>query len=374
MKFIDLSTQQKIIREKIQKRIGDVLAHGQYIMGPEVFQLEEKLKSYVSAKHCISCSSGTDALIIPLMAKGIGPGDAVITTSFSYIATAEAIALLGATPIFCDIYPKTFNIDPNGLEKAYSKANLKGLKPRAIISVDLFGLPARYRLINDFAKSKNLFLLEDAAQGFGGKIGEQKAGTFGDVSSTSFFPAKPLGGYGDGGAIFTDNDELAENMRSIRVHGGGEDKYDNVRLGLNGRLDTLQAAILIEKLAIFDSELIMRNKVAKFYSKNLNQNFALPYVPDNYFSSWAQYSILLKDEEEREKVIEILNYKKIPSMIYYKIPLHLQKVFRNLNYKKGDLPNSESVANKIISIPMHPYLKRSDQDLIINTINYLYSN
>jgi dTDP-4-amino-4,6-dideoxygalactose transaminase len=372
--FIDLSAQQEIIRDKIEKRIKDVLTHGRYIMGPEVFELEEKLKSYIGIRHCISCSSGTDALIIPLMAKGIGPGDAVITTSFSYIATAEVIALLGATPIFCDIYPETFNINPNGLDEAYDKAVSEGLTPKAIISVDLFGLPARYRLIDEFAKSKNLFLLEDGAQGFGGKINERKACTLGDVSSTSFFPAKPLGGYGDGGAIFTNNDELAENMRSIRVHGGGEDKYDNVRLGLNGRLDTLQAAILIEKLAIFDSELIMRNKVAKYFSKNLNPNFALPYVPDNYFSSWAQYSVLLKDEEEREKVIEILNYKKIPSMIYYKIPLHLQKVFRNLNYKKGDLPNSESIANKIISLPMHPYLKRSDQDLIINTMNYLYSN
>jgi len=247
--FIDLSAQQRIIRKKIEKRINDVLDHGQYIMGPEVFELEEKLKSYVNVKHCISCSSGTDALIIPLMAKGIGPGDAVITTSFSYIATAEVIALLGATPIFCDIYPRTFNIDPNGLDKAYDRAVRGGLKPKAIISVDLFGLPARYRLIDEFAKFKNLFLLEDAAQGFGGKIGNQKAGTFGDVSSTSFFPAKPLGGYGDGGAIFTNNNKLAEKMRSIRVHGGGKDKYDNIRLGLNGRLDTLQAAILIEKLA-----------------------------------------------------------------------------------------------------------------------------
>ena len=369
MKFIDLSAQQKIIKEKIEKRISDVLAHGQYIMGPEVFQLEDELKSYVAVKHCISCSSGTDALIIPLIAKGIGPGDAVITTSFSYIATAEVIALLGATPIFCDIYEKTFNIDPNGLEKAYNKATSEGLNPKAIISVDLFGLPARHRLINDFAKEKKIFLLEDAAQGFGGKIGQQKAGTFGDVSSTSFFPAKPLGGYGDGGAIFTDNDELAEKMRSIRIHGGGDDKYDNIRLGMNGRLDTLQAAILIEKLAIFDSELILRNKIAKYFSKNLNSNFTLPHVPDNYFSSWAQYSVLLKDKEQREKVIKILSDKSIPSMIYYKIPLHLQKVFKNLNYKRGDLPISESVANKIISLPMYPYLKRSDQDFIINILN-----
>ena len=369
MDFNDLSAQQKLIRDKIQKRINDVLNHGQYIMGPEVFELEEKLKSYVGVSHCISCSSGTDALIIPLMAKGIGPGDAVITTSFSYIATAEAIALLGATPIFCDIYPETLNINPDGLEKAYDKAILEGLTPKAIISVDLFGLPARFRLIDEFAKSKNLFLLEDAAQGFGGKIKNRKACTFGDVSSTSFFPAKPLGGYGDGGAIFTNNNELAEKMRSIRIHGGGEDKYDNIRLGLNGRLDTIQAAILIEKLAIFDSELIMRNKIAKIYSNELNPNFTLPHVPAKYFSSWAQYSILLNNKEDRERIVEFLFNSKIPSMIYYKIPLHLQKVFKYLKYNEGDFPLSESVADKILSIPMHPYLNKVDQHFIINRIN-----
>ena len=369
MKFIDLPAQQKIIKEKIEKRIKDVLDHGQYIMGPEVFELEEKLKSYVDVKHCISCSSGTDGLIIPLMAKGIGHGDAVITTSFSYIATAEVIALLGATPIFCDIYSKTFNLDPNRLEEAYDKAVLEGLKPKAIISVDLFGLPARYRLISKFAKEKNLFLLEDAAQGFGGKIGKRRACTFGDVSATSFFPAKPLGGYGDGGAIFTNNDELAEKMSSIRVHGGGLDKYDNIRLGLNGRLDTLQAAILIEKLKIFDEEISKRNKIAKIYSNNLSSNFISPYIPNNYMSSWAQYSVLLKSKKERVKIVKALSEKGIPSMIYYKIPLHLQKVFKYLNYKSGDLPKSESVANKIISLPMHPYLKKRDQELIINKLN-----
>jgi dTDP-4-amino-4,6-dideoxygalactose transaminase len=305
------------------------------------------------------------------MAKGIGPGDAIITTSFSYIATAEVIALLGATPIFCDIYPKTFNLDPNRLEEAYDKAVLEGLKPKAIISVDLFGLPARYRLISKFAKEKKLFLLEDAAQGFGGKIGKRRACTFGDVSATSFFPAKPLGGYGDGGAIFTNNDELAKKMSSIRVHGGGLDKYDNIRLGLNGRLDTFQAAILIEKLAIFESELIMRNKIAKIYSRNLSSNFIKPYIPNKYFSSWAQYSVLLKSKKERVKIVKALSEKGIPSMIYYKIPLHLQKVFKYLGYKIGDLPKSENISNRILSLPMHPYLKRSDQDFIIDTLRLL---
>ncbi len=369
MDFIDLSAQQKLIREKIEKRISDILDHGQYIMGPEVFELEEKLKSYVNVKYCISCSSGTDALIIPLMAKGIGPGDAVITTSFSYIATAEVIHLLGATPIFCDIYPGTFNLDPNGLEKAYNKAVSEKLKPKAIISVDLFGLPARYRLIDEFAKSKKLFLLEDAAQGFGGTIGNSKACTFGDVSSTSFFPAKPLGGYGDGGAIFTNNDELAEKMRSIRVHGAGNDKYDNIRLGLNGRLDTLQAAILIEKLNIFDSEIVKRNKIAEKYTNNLDSNIITPIIPKGYMSSWAQYSIVIEDKEKRNKMIEFLSKDGIPSMIYYKIPLHLQKVFKYLNYKLGDMPVSERISNKILSIPMHPYLDKLDQDFIISKLN-----
>lgn len=369
MEFIDLSAQQKIIREKIEKRINAVLDHGQYIMGPEVSQLEEKLQSYVDVKHCISCSSGTDALIIPLMAKGIGPGDAVITTSFSYIATAEVIALLGATPIFCDIYRETFNLDPNGLEEAYDKAVLEGLKPKAIISVDLFGLPARYRLISEFAKEKNLFLLEDAAQGFGGKIRNQKACNFGDVSATSFFPAKPLGAYGDGGAIFTNNDEFAEKMKSIRVHGGGKDKYNNVRLGLNGRLDTLQASVLIEKLDIFDSELIKRNKIAKRYSDNIKSDYILPYIPENYMSSWAQYSVLAPSEKLRDKIIDHLRNNNIPSMIYYKTPLHLQKVFKSLNYIKGDFPKSENIADRVISLPMHPYLEEKDQNMVIENIN-----
>ena len=369
MDFIDLSAQQNIIRKKIEKRLSDVLDHGQYIMGPEVFKLEEKLKAYVDVKHCISCSSGTDALIIPLMAKGIGPGDAVITTSFSYIATAEVISLLGATPIFCDIYPETFNLNPNRLEEAYQKAVLEGLKPKAIISVDLFGLPARYRLIDEFAKEKKLFLLEDAAQGFGGKIGNRKACTFGDVSATSFFPAKPLGAYGDGGAIFTNNDELAEKIKSIRVHGGGKDKYDNIRLGLNGRLDTIQAAVLIEKLEIFESELIIRDKIAKTYSEGINSNYILPCIPKNYMSSWAQYSVVVSSGKLRDKIVSHLRNNNIPSMIYYKIPLHLQKVFKSLNYIRGDFPESEDIADRVISLPMHPYLEESDQGQVIDNLN-----
>ena len=234
-------------------------------MGPEVFDLEDKLADYVGVDYCIACASGTDALLIPLMAKGIGPGDAVITTPFTYIATAEVIALLGAEPVFADIYPNTFNIDPYEIKKAIRRAKAKGLRPKAIIPVDLFGLPSRYRIINEIAKEENLFILEDAAQGLGGAIRSKKAGSFGDAASTSFFPAKPLGCYGDGGAIFTDNKSLADKMKSIRVHGSGLDKYENIRIGINGRLDTIQAAVLLEKLSIFNSELKKRNKIAKYY-------------------------------------------------------------------------------------------------------------
>ena len=373
MDFIDLSTQQKKIRPSLDKRFKKIMDHGKYIMGPEVFEVEEKLADYVGVKYCISCSSGTDALLIPLLARGIGIGDAIITTPFTYIATAEVIALLGATPIFCDIYPKTYNLDPSALDKAYNEALSKGLKPKVIIPVDLFGLPARYRLIKQFAKDKNLFVLEDAAQGFGGSINGKKAGSFGDVAATSFFPAKPLGCYGDGGAIFTNDSQLAMKMQSIRVHGSGEDKYDNVRIGINGRLDTFQAAVILEKLKIFDDEIHSRNKIAEIYSRNLTRKVIKPHIPINYISSWAQYSIICDNKSMRDGIIKSLSDNKIPSMIYYRIPLHLQKVFNFLKYKKGDFPISESLANNIISLPMHPYLKRKDQEFIINKLNSFYS-
>ena len=276
MDFIDLKAQQNLIRDKINKRIKNVLDHGKYIMGPEVYELEERLCEYVDMKYCISCSSGTDALLIPLMAYGIGPGDAVITTPFTYIATAEVISILGAEPVFVDIYEDTYNINPDGIEDAIKLSKDKGLNPRAIIPVDLFGLPARYRMINQIAKKYNMVVIEDAAQGFGGVIKGKRAGSFGDVASTSFFPAKPLGCYGDGGAIFTNDEELALKMRSIRIHGSGSDKYENVRLGLNGRIDTIQAAILIEKLSIFDQELHSRNRIADYYSKNISTNLKIP--------------------------------------------------------------------------------------------------
>jgi len=369
MDFIDLKAQQSKIRVKIDKRIKSVLNHGRYIMGPEVYELEEKLCEYVNMKYCISCSSGTDALLIPLMANGIGPGDAIITTPFTYIATAEVISLLGAVPIFVDIYNTTYNLNPDGIEGAIQYAENKGLNARAIIPVDLFGLPARYRIINEVAKKYDLMVIEDAAQGFGGEIRSKKAGSFGHVASTSFFPAKPLGCYGDGGAIFTDDEELANKMKSIRIHGSGNDKYENIRLGINGRLDTVQAAILLEKLSIFDDELKLRNKVADYYSNNISSDLIKPYTPKDYYSSWAQYSLLSQSESERTKIISTLSNANIPSMIYYKLPLHLQAVFKKLGYEKGDFPISEKTARQIFSIPMYPYLDNEKQDRIIEVLN-----
>ncbi len=370
MQFIDLKSQQKRIRSKIERRILKVLDEGMYIMGPEINELEEKLASYVGVKYCITCASGTDALLIPLMAKKIGPGDAVITTPFTYIATAEVISLVGAEPVFADVYPNTFNIDPAEIEKAIYKAKEKGLTPRAIIPVNLFGLPARYRVIREIAKKENLFVIEDAAQGFGGSIRRNKGCSFGDAASTSFFPAKPLGCYGDGGAIFTNEKGLASLFKSIRIHGSGSDKYQNDRVGINGRLDTIQAAVLLEKLSIFDSELEKRNKIAKYYNQNINSVFQKHYIPKKYSSSWAQYSLLARDSDHKEKVISELKKSHIPSMVYYKIPLHLQKCFSKLKYNIGDLPISENLSERIFSIPMHPYLTIDQQDTIIEVLNH----
>jgi len=338
-------------------------------MGPEVFELEEKLAEFVGVKHCITCSSGTDALLISLMANGIGPGDAVITTPFTYIATAEVIKLLGATPVFVDIYPKTFNINPELIPDVVEFAKQKGLTPKAIIPVDLFGLPARYRMIEKIAQTQGLFVLEDGAQGFGGKIRGRKACSFGNVAITSFFPAKPLGCYGDGGAIFTNDTDLAEKMKSIRVHGGGSDKYDNVRIGINGRLDTLQAAILLEKLAIFNNEVWMRNKVADYYKLNMPKKLKSPFTPKDYKSSWAQFSLLADSPKNRNELMSYLKENDIPSMVYYHKTLHLQQVFADLGYKKGDFLVAEKTADYIFSIPMHPYLDRAQQDKILEVLN-----
>ena len=374
MQFIDLKKQQKHIEKSLNKRIKAVLSHGKYIMGPEIFKLEEKLSEFVGLKHCITCSSGTDALLIPLLARGIAKGDAVITSPFTYVATAEVISLLGATPVFCDIYESTYNLDPSKIDQAVNHALSLDLKPKAIIPVDLFGLPARYRIIEEKAKEHNLFIIEDAAQGFGGNIRGKRSGSFGDVAATSFFPAKPLGCYGDGGAIFTDDDDLAEKMRSIRIHGQGKDKYDNIRIGINGRLDTIQAAVLLEKLNIFENELKLRDDIAKYYKNNISNNFLKPHIPDGYFSSWAQFSLVPKIRINRKTIIQELSKKEIPIMTYYSKSLHLQEAFKPCGYKAGDFLTSETISNTIFSIPMHPYLDIDDQNYIIEALNELSDN
>jgi len=367
IKFIDLENQQKRIRKPLEQRLKKILDHGQYIMGPEVFELEEKLADYCGVKHAISCSSGTDALLIPLMAWGIGPGDAVFTTPFTYHATAEVISILGATPVFVDVYESTFNIDCEKLEIEINRVIKEGkLKPKAIIPVDLFGLPARYRLIDKIANKYNLKVLEDGAQSFGGSIGEKKVGSFGDIAATSFYPAKPLGCYGDGGAIFTNNDELAEKCKSIRFHGTTEkDRYHSEVIGLNGRLDTFQAAVLIEKLNIFNEELVLRNEIDTHYRKYLNN---AQYHPADYQSAHALFSITLGLNSQRNSLIERLSNQKIPSVIYYKLPIHLMKAFYYLGYKEGDFPVSEKISKSIVSLPMHPYLETADINYIIKTI------
>lgn len=365
MQFIDLKAQYSTIKDDIQERINGVLEHGRYVFGPEITELEEKLSEYVGVKHTIACSSGTDALLMPLMAWGIGPGDAVFTTPFTFVATAEVISLVGATPIFVDIDERTFNIDPIDLERKIShvKENTS-LKPKAIMPVDLFGLPADMPAIEAIAEKENMLVLEDAAQGFGGSINGKKACSFGDVGATSFFPAKPLGGYGDSGAIFTDSDDMKEKLHSIRVHGMSDDRYNNVRIGLNARMDSIQAAVLLSKLSIFDKELQERNRVADRYTSHLKNKVVTPIVPDGYYSSWAQYSILAENEEHRDELRNKLQENGVPTAIYYPIPLHMQTAYKYLGYKKGDMPNCEEVGTKIFSLPMHPYLKDEEIDEI----------
>jgi len=370
MQFIDLKTQQKRIRQDIESKILNVLDHGQYILGPEISELENKLASYVGIKHGIACSSGTDALLLALMALNIGRGDIVYTSPFTFIATAEVISLLGATPVFSDIDPVTYNIDPEGLEKTIISNKSKDLIPKAIIAVDLFGLPADYNALQDIAKKHNLFLIEDAAQSFGAEYKNKKACSFADISATSFFPAKPLGGYGDGGMVFTNNDDYENLIRSFYIHGQGNTKYENIRIGINGRLDTLQAAVLLCKFDIFPEEIEMRQIVANRYNEMLkNSNiFTTPSIPENYLSAWAQYSILCEDETIRTDKMDKLKNENIPTAIYYPIPLHLQKAFENLGYNEGDFPVCESIAKRIFSLPMHPYLSEQDQKIITDTL------
>ncbi|WP_153445948.1 DegT/DnrJ/EryC1/StrS family aminotransferase [Vibrio algicola] len=354
MQFIDLAAQYQHLKTKIDARIQGVLDHGKYIMGPEVQELEEALAKYVGVKHAITCANGTDALTLSMMVLDIKEGDAVFCPTFTFFATAEVIAYEGATPVFVDSNEATFNICPLDLEKRIQATIAEGrLIPKAIIAVDLFGLPANYPEIQKIADKYKLKLVEDAAQGFGGSINNKKAGSFGDIATTSFFPAKPLGCYGDGGAIFTNNDEYAELIKSYRVHGKGRDKYDNIRIGMNSRLDTIQAAILLEKLEVFPFEMVSRQNQADKYSKQLHGIVDTPIIPDGYISSWAQYTILSRD---RDSFMNDYEKEKIPTMIYYKKCMHQQSVFSSLNCINNDYPVAESLAKMVISLPMHPYM------------------
>lgn len=371
MEFIDLHAQYLQLRDEINANIQKVLDHGKYIMGPEVFELEEQLAEYVGVKHCITCANGTDALQMVLMAWDIKAGDAVFVPSFTFMSTAEVVSLQGATPVFTDIDIKTFNMSAESLEKQIKKVLEEGkLTPKAIIPVDLFGQPADYEQIGQIAQKYNLLVLEDAAQGFGGNINGKMACSFGDAATTSFFPAKPLGCYGDGGAIFTDSDELASLLKSIRIHGKGTEKYDNVRIGLNSRLDTIQAAILLPKLTAFkEYELQKRNEIAYQYTEALKDKYNTPFVSDNMQSSWAQYTLLLNSEEERNALQIKLQEHGIPSMIYYPKPLHLQTCYKSLGYSEDFFVNAEKASKCVLSLPMSPLVDGNDLEEICKVLN-----
>jgi dTDP-4-amino-4,6-dideoxygalactose transaminase len=365
IEFIDLHAQRRRLGDRVDKAIARVLEHGQFIMGPEVHELEDRLADYCGARHAISCASGTDALLLALLAWGIAPGDAVFVPTFTFAATAEVVALAGATPVFVDVLPDTFNIDPQSLSAAIGAEATSGRRPVGVIAVDLFGQPADYDAIERVARDHSLWLLADGAQSFGATWRGRRVGAIGDIATTSFFPAKPLGCYGDGGAVFTDDDALADVMRSLRVHGKGTDKYDNVRIGMNGRLDTLQAAILLEKLAIFDDELEARQSVADRYAELIGDTVAVPTVVDGATSAWAQYTVRLGD---RDGVAARLKAEGVPTAVYYPTPLHMQTAYRAYPVAPGGCPVAERAATEVLSLPMHPYLSAATQEAIARAV------
>lgn len=370
MEFRDLKAQYKQYEHQINDAIKEVLLSGNFIGGEVVSNLEQRLAEYVGVKHCISCANGTEAMSLILMAWGIGEGDAVFVPDFTFFSSAEVVAFVGATPVFVDVDEETFNIDPDKLEKAVQKVVREGkLFPRVVIPVDLFGLPANYPQIRLIAEKYNLKILEDGAQGFGGSINGKKSCSFGDAATTSFFPAKPLGCYGDGGAIFTDDDELAELLCSLKVHGKGSDKYDNVRIGVNSRLDTIQAAMLHVKLDAFIShELRDVNIVAKEYTRHLENIVSVPKIPQGYISSWAQYTIKLRTKEERDTLQKYLKQIGIPSMVYYSKPMHRQTAFAHLKNEDADFEVTNRLCNTVLSLPMHPYLTDSDLLFVVEKL------
>lgn len=367
MQFRDLHKQYEMLKTEIDKGIQEVINSAEFIIGKPVIELENELANYVDRRHCITCGNGTDALVLALKAYDVGPGDAVFTADFTYIASASCAELVGATSVFTDIDISTFNMDPLSLERQIDKTLKEGkLHPKAIVPVDLFGQPANYEAIEKIAKKYGLIIVEDAAQGFGGMIGEKKACSFGNISCTSFFPAKPLGCYGDGGAIFTDDDKIAERLRSLRAGGKSpNDKYDNIEIGTNSRLDTIQAAILLPKFRAFrDYELSDINKVANWYTERLKKHVKTPTVLDGYLSSWAQYTILLPNKERRNLLQLKLKEYGIPSMIYYPRCMHQQQAFRHLDLTDFDYPNAVDATQKCLSLPMHPYMKEEDVEYI----------
>ncbi|MEI8295282.1 MAG: DegT/DnrJ/EryC1/StrS family aminotransferase [Alphaproteobacteria bacterium] len=370
--FIDLSAQQQRIRPQVEAALLRVLDHGQYIMGPEVFELEASLAQYCNVKHVITCANGTDALVLGLMALNVKPGDAIFVPSFTFAATAEVVTLVGATPVFVDVLPDTYNLDPLKLEKAIDLARKHGLKPTGIIPVDLFGQPADHMQIEKVAKQHGLWSMVDAAQSFGSTYRGRRAGGYGRLTTTSFFPAKPLGCYGEGGAIFTNDTELAETLRSLRIHGQGRDKYDNVRIGMNGRLETMQAAILLQKLDIFDDELERRQVIAKRYTEGLRDIVSTPVVIPRTTSSWAQYTISLGPSVDRNMLVQAMEAADIPTMIYYVKGLHEQPAY--LSYPRGDMSVTESLSQQVLSLPMHPYLEEAVQMHIIETLRSAISS
>ena len=371
MQFRDLKAQYQALKDEIDTGIREVIESSAFILGKPVTELENVLAAYVGRKHCIGCANGTDALQLALMIWGIGPGDAVFTSDFTYFASAGTSSILGATPVLVDIDLATFNMDPEALEKQIRRVLEEGkLTPKAIVPVDLFGLPADYDRILPIARKYGLKVLEDAAQGFGGNIRGKKAGSFGDLSTTSFFPAKPLGCYGDGGAVFTDDDETDARLRSLRAQGKSPtDKYDNREIGMNSRLDTLQAAILLPKFRAFENyELEAVNRAAGWYTERLKDRYITPVIPDGYYSSWAQYTILLPDREARDGMQKKLREKEIPSMVYYPRGLHQQEAYRRMKLPDEWYPNTLEATARVLSLPMHPYMTEEMTDIIASAM------
>lgn len=370
MEFRDLKKQYEVLKPEMDAAIRQVLMDANYISGRQVAELEAALAKYVGVKHCITCANGTDALTLALMVWGIGENDAVFVPDFTFFSSAETVAYEGATPVFTDILEDTFNMDPDSLERAIQAVLKEGkLTPKAIVTVDLFGLPADYQRIRQIAEKYGLYILEDAAQGFGGVYHGKYAGSFGDLATTSFFPAKPLGCYGDGGAIFTDREDWAKLLSSLRVHGKGSGKYDNVRIGMNSRLDTLQAAVLQVKLAAFQKkELSEVNRIADIYTESLKDCVKVPQIPEGLSSGWAQYSILLKDQKERDDVEAYLKENGVPCMIYYRKGMHRQTAFAGLWHYGEEFLVSNRVCERVLSLPLSPYLTEEDQQKVIRLI------